>query len=159
MDKSLIKAELTRQVQSKLDELNQTVGATRSHANDTELKPDGKYDTRATEAKYLADALAKKASDLELDLQLLDKISLSELSEKDEIAMGALVELEHNGRRNFYFLGPISGGSILMIEGKSVLVISIFSPLGAQLIGNTVGEEVVVETPSGDKIYSVLSIK
>lgn len=156
MDKNLIKQKLIDDINQQIAELTQSVAGQRSHANDGELKSEGKYDTRATEAKYLADAMAQKLDDLQLDLQMAEQIPV--IKDQQEVAIGSLVELEYNGTKGWYYMSPVAGGKMFSIQNKTILVISAFSPLGSELMGSQTHDEVIVEAPKGEKTYLVLQI-
>ena len=53
-DKDRIVAALLEQVQAELDGMEAVAEAARDEATSSETKAEGKYDTRATEASYLA---------------------------------------------------------------------------------------------------------
>ena len=53
-DKARIVAALLEQVQAELDGMEAVAEAARDEATSSETKAEGKYDTRATEASYLA---------------------------------------------------------------------------------------------------------
>lgn len=138
----------------------------RKAANHEDLKSEGKYDMRQTEANYLASASEQRVLDLEMDLQMAkeiqDKVST-------QVEMGALVHLElqtaTNSHREWYFLTPVLGGTILPYsddqspEIKSIMLLSIFSPIGNEALNLKAGDQFVVETPKGERVYTILEIK
>lgn len=159
LNKESIKEMLIQDFKQQKKELEATVKNSREHANDKDLKPDGKYDTRATEAKYLADAMAKKLEDISLDLQMLEDLSTKSLNRDNDVCIGAAVFIQHNDIKNWYYISPVAGGKMLKVDDTPIVVISAFSPLGAELIGSNVDDEVLVETPKGDKIYLICDIQ
>ena len=76
----------------------------------------------------------------------------------DEVAVGCLIDLELNGKTQKYFLSGASGGSLLVVQGTPVMVISVFSPIGDAVLGLKVGEEFELETPQEVREYFVKSI-
>ncbi len=108
------KPALIRQIRSLLEEqLSITVAAAedaKENATGDETKSDGKYDTRAIEAAYLAGAQAKQAEKLAESVRLLTVFDPAPCDEGDGIGVGALVETEHEGNIIFYFLAPAGGG-------------------------------------------------
>ena len=55
--------------------------------------------------------------------------------DESAIDVGALVELDQNGEKAFYFIGPNAGGTEITDGVRDVLVITPQSPLGTQLQG------------------------
>jgi transcription elongation GreA/GreB family factor len=76
-----------------------------------------------------------------------------------EISMGAMIELQHNKQQRLYFLIPTAGGTMLKVQDETVLVVSVFSPIGDALMGLKVGEEFEVETPKETRHYQVVSFQ
>ena len=81
--------------------------------------------------------------------QVIDPTTLS----GDKVMFGATVELldEDDKPVKYQVVGPIEADAK---TGR----ISFSSPLGRALIGRKVGEEVEVQTPSGDKYYEIRKI-
>jgi transcription elongation GreA/GreB family factor len=143
-------------------ELTQLEAAAKSHkefATDQEFKAESKYDTRALEASYLASAEAKRVEELKLEIQILEEVDLGASRKLGEISMGALIELQHNNQKRLYFLIPTAGGTMLKVQDETVLVVSVFSPIGDALMGLKVGEEFEVETPKETRHYQVVSFQ
>ena len=81
--------------------------------------------------------------------------NVSVIEDKDggsTVRIGSTIEIEANGkRRNYTIVGsneanPVAG------------FISNESPLGSAFLGHAVGDHVVVETPSGNVKYTIISI-
>ena len=147
--KSLLLEELKNRIKHELEQAKSAFDTTRKHATDAELKADGKYDTRSIEAGYLAGAQKKRVDELELELGLLDEVSLTHAS--DKVSVGSMVSLEHNGQERVYFISSTSGGSMIKVLGEVVLVISAFSPIGSEVIGLEVGDSFEVEVKEGSE--------
>jgi len=77
-----------------------------------------------------------------------------EPSRSDVVQMGSTVELETNGGipKTFSIVGPQEADPV---RGK----LSFKSPLGAKLMGRSVGEEVELSTPAGTAFYRVVEIR
>jgi len=140
---------------------NLTSAAKTAHEDATapESKAENKYDTRGLEASYLAGAQAKMAAESLLNISSYKTIELKEFSNKSKIALTAFIELEsEDGSRNFYFLGPKGGGTIIEYDGMKVLLITPSSPLGGKLIGHEVGDCVTMQVGGIRKEYEIISI-
>lgn len=149
--------ELISKVKLELEILEKSAEAAKNLATDQEFKSESKYDTRALEASYLASAETKRVEELKLEIQILEDVDINASSKLGEVAIGALIELSFQGQARNYFLIPTSGGTLVDIDGNSILVVSVFSPIGSEVLGLKVGEEFEVETPKGSRIYKVLS--
>lgn len=123
-----------------------------------DMKSEGKYDTRAIEAGYLAGAQEKRVEELRLEVQMLEELPSRSFKTSEPASVGALVELKHNENLQTYFICSTAGGTMLNIDGQPVLVISVFSPIGAAVVNLEVGETFELEAPSGSRIYEVVSI-
>lgn len=156
--KQAILNELLLRLRTELIELESAAKANRDFATDQEFKAESKYDTRALEASYLASAEAKRVEDLKLDIQMLEEIDLKISDNNPEIVIGSLVELVHQNQSKLYFVIPTAGGSIVNHEGKAVLVVSVFSPLGSEMLGMKQGEDFEVETPKETRSYHIQAI-
>lgn len=155
--KKAILDELIRRAREELIVLEQSAKSNRDFATDQEFKAESKYDTRALEASYLASAEAKRVEELKLEIQILEDVDLDASKKLGEISIGALVELNHQNQKRFYFLIPTAGGTVIKSGEDAVMVVSIFSPIGDALMGLKSGDEFEVETPKETRHYQVLS--
>src|SRR5437899_2041876 len=140
------KAAILKQIVRQLgDELETLAGASRAmhaDASDEQNKPEDQYDTRALETAYLASSQARQATATEEALAAYQALKLAKFTAKTPIDLTALVELESRGERMHYFLGPKGGG----IEVQQVLVVTLESPIGKELIGKKAGDRFKLQT-------------
>lgn len=155
IDKKIILKSLIENLQLELNEVESAANSTRDLANQDDLKSEGKYDTRAIEASYLASAQMKRVEEIKTDIQMLEDI---EIQNSQKIQMGSLALIEHKGNERYYFLTSTSGGTMLKINNENILVISVFSPLGNGALGLSEGESFEVETPKELRTYNVLKV-
>ncbi len=156
MDKQKIIDQLFEKVNQELGELKEAYNSTKELIQTGDLKSDGKYDTRATEANYLADGQRQRISELEQELELLEEINIT--AEQNLVSIGSLVKLEFNNTQKYYFVAPTAGGTMLNIDGEVVLVISVFSPIGDGALGIESGDSFEVEINNDLREYKVLQI-
>jgi len=149
--------ELIERAKVELQTIEASAKAQHDYATDSEIKSEGKYDTRAIEASYLAEAEARRVEELRLEIQILEEVDVSASEKLGEVAIGALVELLHKGQKRFYFLIPTAGGTLMDAKGTPVLVVSVFSPIGDAMLGLKVGDTFEVETPKETREYEILS--
>ena len=124
---------------------------TRAASADPESRAEGKYDTRATEASFLADGQARQAQ------QAADALSAIELlgvprpfGPGVSVDLGALVRVEFTavgGSDAWFFLAPAAGGLEVVVDGIEVPVLTPGSSLGRQLLGRGAGAR--LSTPPG----------
>jgi hypothetical protein len=112
----------------------------RENASGDETKSEGKYDTRATEAAYLAGAQQAQADKVEEGLHTLRSFIFPTFELTDEIALGALVETDLNEETGFYLLSPAGGGTTLDYLGCELTLLTPEAPLFQQLVGRKAGD-------------------
>jgi hypothetical protein len=112
----------------------------RENASGDETKSEGKYDTRATEAAYLAGAQQEQADKLEEGLHSLRSFIFPTFELTDEISLGALVETDLDGETGFYLLSPAGGGTTLDYLGCELTLLSPDAPLFQRLVGRKPGD-------------------
>jgi transcription elongation GreA/GreB family factor len=151
--------ELIDKMKAEMHELEAAAKSNKDFATDQEFKAESKYDTRSLEASYLASAEMSRVEDLKLDIQMLEEVDLKISKSSPEICIGSLVELSHKDQVRSYFIIPTAGGTLMNVEGKAVLVVSVFSPLGDAVLGLKVGEDFEVETPKETRTYRVLGLQ
>lgn len=156
--KSEIRRQLLEKVSQELKVAQEAEATTASYAKDGDVKPDGKYDTRGIEAGYLAGAQSKRVEELKLEQQMIEETPDKSFQATDEVGIGALVDIEFKGQTRSYFVCSTAGGTILNVNGKGVLVISVFSPIGDAVVGCKVGEQFELETPQEVRTYRVVGL-
>ena len=157
MNKAAVLEYLKDQLQTEFEKAKLAFETSRGHATNQELKSEGKYDTRSIEAGYLAGAQKVRVDELENDIKLLDEIDLTLSS--DTVSVGSLVEIEHNNMTRTYFISSTSGGTMIKDGNKVILIISAFSPIGAEVIGLSIGDSFEVEIQGNLREYSLKSIE
>jgi transcription elongation GreA/GreB family factor len=156
LDKKRILNELVTKAKNDFEGLKAALGTTKGHASDSEMKAEGKYDTRSIEAGYLAGAQKVRVDELENEVKLLEEINLNH--NNDNICVGSLVEIELNNQKRLYFISSTSGGTILNIDNNPILVISAFSPIGDCAIGLSKGDTFDIENKNGVREYTICNI-
>jgi len=155
-DKKQVVSILLQQVQTELEGMESIAEASRDEATNSETKAEGKYDTRATEASYLARGQAWRIIELRKLAGWLDSDQATKTLEEPVVQVGALVRIE--GKRNeIVYLSPIGGGKAV-INGETIRSISPSSPLGSAMIELENGDPFEVDSPRGRLDYVVLEI-
>jgi len=147
-------AALRAALRAELESVERVAAMARDEATSSETRSDGKYDTRSTEASYLARGQAWRVVELR---QLVGWIERFDASRATEVAqVGALIEAE-GARRVLFLMAPIGGASV-EVGGQKVRVISPSSPLGQAICDLEEGDVAEVESPRGVTEYAILSI-
>ncbi|MEJ6568878.1 MAG: hypothetical protein QNL80_08420, partial [Akkermansiaceae bacterium] len=100
---------------------------------------------RAVEASYLAQAQDGQLALAEKSAATFSRFEAEDFDISDEIAIGALVEVDEEGEIRFFFLAPTGGGLVIDYLGCELTVITPDSRLYQELVGKKMGEE--TETP------------
>lgn len=152
---TLIQEDLALELQTLLE------AARSAHlaATHEESRPEDQHDTRGIEAAYLAGAQAQRAAEIKRQLLIFKFLPVREFGPQDPIGPGALVELELNRTRSFYFLIPQGGGLVTNLDGRPVQVITPQSPIGEALLGRKAGDVIEIEARSALRVYKVLSVR
>ena len=140
----MTKQDLVHQLTARLEERERVMLAaareTAENATGEETRSEGKYDTRAIEAGYLAGAQQAQAEKITEDLALIRGMSLRDYTQADPIAVGALVETDLNGETQFFLLSPAAGGETLEFLGCETTVLAPDAPLFRELLGKSAGD-------------------
>jgi len=141
MNKRALIQKITAQLVRELEIYFRAAQFSRAEATHESNKAENKYDTRGLEASYLARGQSQQAAELEAAIAEYQKLGVKKFAAGDAINLGALIELEMAGEKNFYFLGPRAGGTEVIHDRKEILVITPQSPLGEQLMGKQAGDQ------------------
>ncbi|WP_369990405.1 GreA/GreB family elongation factor [Pseudomonas xanthosomatis] len=104
---------------------------------------ENKYDTLGLEASYLATGQARRTAEIRQALLTYQQLVLRDYDPARGIQVGCLVTLEDDdGQQRRVFIGP-EGAGLKIGEGDAlVTVITPRAPLGQQLMGKKVDDEV-----------------
>ncbi len=145
MTRAEVLAALRTALADELAAVASIAAEARDEATGGESRQEGKYDTRATEASYLARGQAWRVVELRQLSTWFD--NLADDASPDVVGLGAIVQLEGD-REEWLVLAPV-GGARATVAGTEVRVISPRSPLGSALVGLEVDDGVEVVTPRG----------
>src|SRR5271163_3272589 len=122
------KARLIKQIVANLSEslgvLEKAARASHAEATHESSKAESKYDTRGLEAAYLAGGQARQAKEILDSIQIYETLATRDFAADEPIDLTALVELDANGMRSFYFIGPKNGGLEIEHQNKEITVIT-----------------------------------
>lgn len=155
MDKTEVVAALRAQLAAELAAVERVAAMARDEVSSAETKQEGKYDTRATEASYLARGQAWRVAELRR-LHAWFAVYDPDRFQSEQVAIGSLVHLE-GPRSGWVFLAPI-GGLQATLNGASVRLISPRAPLGRAMAGLEADDVFEVKSPRGTVEYEVLAV-
>ena len=140
MNKRTLIRKIVTRLTDELEVYFRAAQASRAEATHEQSKAENKYDTRGLEASYLARGQSKQAAEIQDAIAAFQKLDARKFGDGEPIDVGAFVELELNGEKISYFIGPRAGGMEVLHEKREVTVITFQSPLGEQLMGRKQGE-------------------
>lgn len=85
-------------------------------------------------------------------------LKIKEFDEDTPIALTAIIELENEGNRALYFLGPFGGGMEISFEEETITIITPQSPLGQKLLKQFEGDTIEWGLEGNQKEYEILSV-
>jgi transcription elongation GreA/GreB family factor len=159
MDKRRIIDGIIAQLQAELELFTAASRGAREDATDDQARSEDKYDTRATEASYLADGQAKVAAEVLESLEVYQKMQVRSFSPGSLVELGALVQVEQPGTKDWFFLGPRSGGLVVKEDGREVAVITPHSPMGRGILGHAAGNTVEVNLGGAKREAKIVSVE
>ena len=150
MNKQALVASIIEALSAELENYARSARSAHAEATDEQSKAENKYDTRGLEAGYLARGQSRQAAEVAQALEQYRALPLRRFSSGAAIDLGALVRVELGHESTLYFLGPAAGGTEVTCDDQLVVVITPQSPLGRQLVGRKLGEEVAATARIGE---------
>lgn len=138
---------LRERVAEQLSTVRESQRAAQEGAVHEEARQEDPKDTRAIESQYIARGLAERVEGLEESVRILQRMTPVSFSEEDPIAVSALVGLSVDGTEKIYFIVPTSGGETFESEDYVVQTLTPKSPMGRELCGKQLDDEVQMELP------------
>lgn len=123
--------------------------------------PDNKYETLALEASYVAQGQANRAQEIRRALESYKQLTLQQFDDNCPIALTALVTLgSDDAQTRTVFIGPLEGGMKVIdhMTETEIVVITPASPLGKDLIGRSVGDQVRIGIGPGCKEFEIIEV-
>jgi transcription elongation GreA/GreB family factor len=159
-DRNTLIAGLRAGLKQQIDALARMIEASRDEATGSESKAENKYDTRATEASYLAAGQGRRLADLRQLAAWADTLTVAPLS---RVALGAVVQVRFEDESERWLMLAPQGGSEVAVTTRAghplpIALVGASSPMGRALLGCLPGDAIEVPTPSGDREVEVLSV-
>jgi len=143
MDKATLLARIVAALETDVEVLRRAAQTAYEAATAEENIAENKYDTLGLEASYLATGQARRTAEIRQALLTYQQLLLRDYDPARGVQVSNLVTLEdeHGGQR-LLFLGPEAAGLKIGEGDEQVTVITPRSPLGQQLAGKKVDDEV-----------------
>ena len=143
MDKATLLTRIVAALETDMEVLRRAAQTAYETATAEENIAENKYDTLGLEASYLATGQARRTAEIRQALLIYQQLVLRDYDPARGIQIGSLVILEDEaGAQRQVFLGPEAAGLKIGEADALVTVITPRSPLGQQLIGKKVDDEV-----------------
>jgi transcription elongation GreA/GreB family factor len=155
------KADVLKGFIEKLkDERNALVASAKAAhlaATHEESKAEDRHDTFAIENSYLAAGQAARVAEIEQTLVEFEHYA-NQSAPHVQVGPGSYICYDCDGLKCFALITVLGGGSKLEMDGKSIQVISLKSPLGEELESARPGEEITLELRGIEKDYRLLEL-
>ena len=143
MNKPRLLAQIVATLEHDLDVLTRAAQTAYEAATAEENIAENKYDTLGLEASYLATGQARRSAEIRKALLTYQQLLLRDYDPARGVQISNLVTLEdEDGGQRRLFLGPEAAGLKIGEGDGLVTVITPRSPLGQQLVGRKVDDEV-----------------
>jgi hypothetical protein len=156
------KAELIKQIVASLTKnlevLQKAARASHEEATHESSRAESKYDTRGLEAAYLAGGQARQAKEILDSIKAYKALATRDFAPGEAIELTALMELDADGIRSAYFIGPSNGGLEIKHRRKEIMVITPQSPLGQNLMGRQAGQRRAAKLGGSSVKYHIVSV-
>jgi transcription elongation GreA/GreB family factor len=157
MNKTHVIEHLRFALEAQLHNAKEAAKAAHDAATHEESVAETQYDTLGLEAAYLAQGQAERVNECYRDIQAFNTVFKE--SEFNKVREGALVCLidEHDNSK-WFFIGPSAGGLMVTVKQQPIYVVTREAPLGKQLIGKQVDDEVTLTIAGNKQFYSIVEI-
>ncbi len=159
MNKTQILKQIAASLTESLNVMESAARASHEEATHESSKADNKYDTRGLEAAYLAGGQARQAKEILDSIKLYQSLVARDFAPGQPIDLTALVELDCDGTRSTYFIGPKNGGLEIIYRCKEITIITPQSPLGQNLTGRKAGERWAAKLGGSTVKYHIVSVE
>src|SRR3954464_5868379 len=157
------KAPLLKQIIASLAEslshLEKAARASHMEATHESSKAENKYDTRGLEAAYLAGGQARQAREILDSIATYESLAARDFGPGEPIDVSAVIEMESDGAKAWFFVGPKNGGLEVKVGPREITVITPQSPLGQNLIGKKAGDRWTAKIGASSSRYNVISVR
>jgi transcription elongation GreA/GreB family factor len=159
MNKKQLLKKIVEALRKNLEMLHKAARASHAEATHESSKAENKYDTRGLEAAYLAGGQARQAKEILDSIATYESLTARDFGPNEPIELCAVVEMESDAAKAWFFIGPKNGGLELKVGSREVTVITPQSPLGQNLIGKKTGDRWAAKIGGSISRYNVISVQ
>jgi transcription elongation GreA/GreB family factor len=159
LNKSQLLKLIVAALSESLEVLTKAARASHAEATHESSRAESKYDTRGLEAAYLAGGQARQAREIQDSIELYQAMTVRDFKAGEPIDLGALVEVDADGERSLYFVGPKGGGLEIKHGRLEITVITPQSPLGQNLTGKKAGDGWTTGAGKAAVMYRIVSVR
>jgi transcription elongation GreA/GreB family factor len=159
MNKKQLLKKIVEALRENLETLDKAARASHAAATHESSKAENKYDTRGLEAAYLAGGQARQAREILDSIATYESLVPRDFGPNEPIDLSAVVEMESDGAKAWFFIGPKNGGLEVKVGRREITVITPQSPLGQNLIGKKAGDRWTAKIGGASSRYNVISVR
>jgi len=157
MNKTHVIEHLKFALEAQLSSAKQAAKTAHDAATHEESVAETQYDTLGLEAAYLAQGQAERVNDCYKSIKQFEAIFKEPTYNK--VIISSLVCLEdESASQKWFYLGPAAGGLTVEVKGQTIQVVTPEAPLGKQLLGKQLDDEVSLSTAGKNHEYEVIKI-
>ncbi|BED88987.1 transcription elongation factor [Pseudoalteromonas sp. MM1] len=157
MNKTHVIEHLKFALEAQLNSAKQAAKAAHDAATHEESVAETQYDTLGLEAAYLAQGQAERVNECYKSIKQFEAIFKEPTHNK--VIISSLVCLEdENTIQKWFYLGPAAGGLTVEVKGLTIQVVTPEAPLGKQLLGKQLDDEVSLSIAGNNHEYGVVEI-
>ena len=154
MNKTHVIEHLRFALEAQLQNAKEAAKAAHDAATHEESVAETQYDTLGLEAAYLAQGQAERVNECYRDIQAFNTVFKE--SEFNKVREGALVCLtDEQDNAKWFFMGPSAGGLVATVKEQPIYVVTREAPLGKQLIGKCLDDEVELSIAGKKQLYAI----
>jgi len=160
MDKASLLADILTALAIALTQALNAAAEAHETATHTENVAENKYDTLGLEAAYLAHGQSQRVLTCSADLKAFESLRPTPWQTEDAIDLGALVCLStDDAASRWLYLGPGAGGLRIPFGGTEVIVVTPAAPLGQQLLGRYLGDDIGIIVAGKQQNYAIKEVR
>lgn len=157
MNKTHVIEHLKFALEAQLSSAKQAAKTAHDAATHEESVAETQYDTLGLEAAYLAQGQAERVNDCYKSIKQFEAIFKEPTYNK--VIISSLVCLEdESASQKWFYLGPAAGGLTVEVKGQTIQVVTPEAPLGKQLLGKQLDDEVSLTIAGKNHEYEVVKI-
>src|SRR5437867_12396359 len=120
MNKAMVLKHIVASLNERLALLEKAARASHAEATHESSKAENKYDTRGLEAAYLAGGQARQAREILDSIATYESLAARDFGPNEPIDLSAVVEMELEGAKAWFFIGPKNGGLEVNVGPREV---------------------------------------